>query len=82
LIILDSARKHGISDIDMLLVINNPTIAYIVRSDPEKQLLLGFDSKARALEVVTDTGANGQLFVIHANKITKKYKKLLDEVLL
>jgi hypothetical protein len=82
LTILDSARKHGISDIDMLNVINNPTVAFIIRSDPEKQLLLGFDSKARALEIVTDTGADGQLFVIHADKITKKYRNLLDEVLL
>ena len=66
----------------MLNVINNPTVAYIIRSDPEKLLLLGFDSKARALEIVTDTGADGQLFVIHADKITKKYRNLLDEVLL
>ena len=82
MIILDSARKHGISDIDMLKIVNDPTVAYIIRSDPEKQLLLGFDSKARALEVVTDTGADGQVYVIHADKITKKYEKLLDEVLL
>lgn len=82
MIILDSARKHGISDSDMMKVAHDPTVVYILRAEPEKNLLLGFDFKARALEVVTDTGADGQLYIIHADKITKKYEKLLEEVLL
>jgi len=82
LTILDSARKHGISDRDMLKVANDPTVAYVLRPDPEKNLMLGFDFKARALEVITDTGADGEIYIIHADKITKKYEKLLDEVLL
>ena len=81
MIILDSARKHGISDDDMLKVISDPTVAYIIRPEPEKQLLLGFDLKARAVEVITDTGADGQVFVIHADKITKQYETLLMEAL-
>ena len=81
MIILDSARKHGISDEDMLKVIIDPTVVYSIRPEPEKQLLLGFDSKARALEIVTDTGTDGQVYVIHADKITKQYEKLLEEVL-
>ena len=80
MIILNSARKHGLSDDDILKVISDPTVAYIIRPEPEKQLLLGFDSKARALEVFTDTGVNGQVYVIHADKITKQYEKLLEEV--
>ena len=81
MVILDSARKHGISDDDMLKVAKQPKIVYIIRPEPEKNLLLGFDSKARALEVVTDTMADGQLCIIHADKITKKYEKLLEEML-
>ena len=81
MIILDSARKHGISDDDMLKVICDPTVVYAIRPEPEKLLLLGFDSSARALEVITDTGADGQVYVIHADKITKQYEKLLEEVL-
>jgi hypothetical protein len=65
----------------MLKVISDPTAAYTIRSEPEKQLLLGFDSKARALEIITDTAADGQVYVIHADKITKQYEKLLEEVL-
>jgi len=81
LIILDSARKHGISDDDMLKVISDPTVAYVIRSEPEKQLFLGFDLKARALEVITDTAVDGQVYVVHADKITKQFEKLLEEVL-
>ena len=81
MIILDSARKHGISDIDMLSVIAEPYVVAELRSEPEKNLFLGFDSKANAIEVITDTGTDGELFVIHANKMTKQYEKLLEEVL-
>jgi len=81
LIILDSARKHGISDDDTLKVINDPTVSYLINSETDKRLLLGFDTKARAIEVITDTGTDGQVFVIHADKITKQYEKLLEEVL-
>ena len=78
--ILNSAQKHGISDTDMLSVIADPYVVAELRSEPEKNLFLGFDSKANAIEVITDTGADGELFVIHADKITKQYEKLLEEV--
>ena len=81
MVILDSARKHGISDDDMLKVINDPIVSFLINTETEKRLLLGFDLKARAIEVITDTGMDGQVFVIHADKITKQYNKLLEEVL-
>jgi hypothetical protein len=81
LIILNSARKHAISDIDIIEVIADPYVVLYLRDEPEKLLFLGFDSKARAIEVITDTGADGQVFVIHADKITKQYEKILEEVI-
>jgi len=81
MIILDSARKHGIADIDMLAVVADPYVIAELRDEPEKLLFLGFDSNARAIEVITDTGASGQIFVIHADKITRENEKLLEEVL-
>jgi len=81
LVILSSARKHGISDVNMLEIVSDPYVVLQLRSEPEKLLFLGFDAKARALEVITDTGANGQLFIIHADKITKQYKKFLEEAI-
>ena len=77
--ILESARKHGISDMDMIEVASDPYVAYRLRSEPLKLLLIGFDSSARAIEVITDTGADGQVFIIHADKITKQNEKLLME---
>ncbi|GHV09679.1 hypothetical protein AGMMS50229_20220 [Campylobacterota bacterium] len=52
-----------------------------IRAEAKKLLFLGFDSKARALEVITDTGKSGEVFVIHANLITSANEKLLEEVL-
>ena len=75
MIILNSARKHNISDVDILEVVSSPHIVLQLRSEPEKLLFLGFDSKARAIEVITDTGADGLIFVIHADKVTKQYQK-------
>ena len=81
MIILDSARKHEISEADIKAVINKPKVIAELRDDPEKLLFLGFDSKAKAVEVITDTGTNGQVYIIHANRITKTYEKLLEELL-
>ena len=81
MIILNSARKHGISDDDMIDVIDDPYIIKEMRSDPIKMMFLGFDSKARAIEVITDTGADGQVYVIHADFITRQNEKLLEEVM-
>ena len=80
MIILNSARKHGILDDDMIDVVDDPYIIKEMRSDPVKLMFLGFDSKARAIEVITDTGADGQVYVIHADLITKQNEKLLEEV--
>jgi len=47
LIILDSARKHGKLDDDMIDVIEDPYVIKEMRDDPVKMMFLGFDSKAR-----------------------------------
>jgi len=81
LIILESARKHGISDDDIIEVLDYPYVIQEMRIDPAKIMFLGFDSKARAVEVITDTGADGQVYVIHADRITKQNERVLEEVL-
>jgi len=65
----------------MLAVIADPYVIAELRNEPEKLLFLGFDSKARAVEVITDTGTSGQMFIIHADLITSSNEKLLEEVL-
>jgi hypothetical protein len=76
LIVLDSARKHGISDFDMLSIIADPYVIAELRYEPEKLLFLGFDTKARAIEVITDTGESEKIFIIHANFITKENESI------
>jgi len=65
----------------MLTVTANPYVIAELRTEPEKLLFLGFDLKANAVEVITDTGSDGEVFIIHANRITKTYEKLLEEVI-
>jgi hypothetical protein len=81
MVILNSARKHGISEEDMLTVASEALVVLQLRDEPKKLLLLGFDTKGRALEIVTDTGDDGVVFLIHADKITKSNESLLQEVL-
>jgi hypothetical protein len=80
MIILDSARKHGVSEFDMMAVIAEPYVIAELREEPEKLLFLGFDTNGRAIEVITDTGTSGQIFIIHADLITRSNEKLLEEV--
>ena len=61
----------------MLDVIEDPYVIKEMRANPVKMMFLGFDSKARAIEVITDTGADGQVYVIHADLVTKQNEKLL-----
>jgi len=82
LIILESARKHRISDEDIMFVLENTYVIKEMRITPEKLMFLGFDSKARAIEVITDSGSDGHVYVIHADLITRQNEKLLKEVLL
>ena len=81
MIILDSARKHGISDVDMLGIVYDPYIVMEIRPEPRKTLFLGFDNNARPIEVIIDTGTDGQEYIIHADKMTKQYRALLEETI-
>ena len=43
LITLSSARKYGISDVNILEVEADPYVVLQLRSEPDKLLFLGFD---------------------------------------
>ena len=50
-IIRQSARKHGISDNDILAALATPLLAGPLDDDhPQRVLTLGFDSQARVLD--------------------------------
>jgi len=61
----------------MNTILEDPYVIKEMRSNPAKLMFLGFDTQARAIEVITDTGADGQVYVIHAELITKQNEMLL-----
>lgn len=74
-----SAFKHGISEDDILFAAEN--WAYASRPDdpmPAKQLVLGFDTGGRLLELPILTFDSGHQLVIHAMKARRRYLHLLD----
>lgn len=78
-IVRPSARKHGISDEDIQTAFDNPILTGPLDDDhPQRVLTLGFDSRARVLELVTVHYDDGSAEVIHAMKARKTYLDLLD----
>jgi hypothetical protein len=79
---LESAYKHGISEIDMEFVLMFPTRIIRLREEPEKLLYLGYDMNYDILEIVTDYNLNfRQSVIIHADLITEENEKYLEGVL-
>ena len=78
--IIASARKHGISDEDILYVVSHAIEVILLDDEPEKLLYIGFDRSLRVLEVITILKVNGEEIVIHAMKATQKIIDILREV--
>ena len=75
--IAEHARKHGVSDEDMLHAIRHALRA-IDGDTPEATLYLGPDFSGRILEVVVlDDDPEEEPIVIHAMKIRAKYLPML-----
>ena len=78
--IIDSARKHGISDEDIMYVISHAIEVIEIDDEPQKLLYIGFDRSLRVLEVITVVKVNGEEIVIHAMKATQKVIDFLKEL--
>ena len=70
-VILASARKHGIANEDMLHAYRNPIRTVIQDS---VTILIGPNTHGNLIEVGVVTG-NSQLNIIHAMKARKKFLK-------
>jgi len=77
MIILDSARKHGISDRDITYVYEFPVNSLIPHDQSGVILLFGFDTLGRGLEIAYITTDEDIDIIIHAMKIRQSYKKFL-----
>ena len=79
MIVIDSARKHGISDQDIKYVYESATDFILLQQAgrPTLMLLFGHDTIGRGLEVGYITNTQGEDIIVHAMKIRPGYKVYL-----
>jgi len=75
--VAESALKHGVSADDALYAVEQFIIAYPLGDDPPRELRLGFDTRARLLELVVMTTRRGTQTIIHAMPARTQYLDLL-----
>ena len=72
-VILPSARKHGITDEDIMYVYDNPKRRIVISED--SKMLIGNDTLGRLLEICVAESDKG-IRIIHAMKARSKYRRL------
>lgn len=78
ILIIDSARRHDISDERIKACLFNIRGGKLLEEKPPKHLLAGFDNAGNALELVTiEEKERDLLVVIHAMKLQKHNEYLL-----
>ena len=79
ILILDSARKHGITDESIYSCLFNVRGDKILDDPPPKHLMAGFDHLGNALElIVIEHEERNRIVVIHAMKLQKHNYYLLE----
>ena len=74
-----SAFKHkNITEINIRHAILNWRYDDIVEDDPDRHLLIGFDSNANLLEIMYNVIDEKTVKVFHAMKCTSEHRRLLD----
>lgn len=73
-----SARRHGITDEDILHAIEHSMLVDDLGEDPDRWLVIGPDHAANLLEIVILFTSEGDELIIHAMPLRPVYRKLLD----
>jgi hypothetical protein len=73
-----SARRHGITDDDILHAIEHSLLVEDLGEDPNRWLVIGPDRAANLLEIVVLVTAEGDELIIHAMPLRAIYRKLLE----
>jgi hypothetical protein len=76
---VQSAFKHGISEACIRQAIRNWKYDDVFEDEPDKHLLIGFDSNANLLEVMYNVLDECNLKVFHAMKCRASFLPLLNE---
>lgn len=72
-----SARKHGVTDADILHAIDHALVIEDAGDDPDRWLVIGPDRAANLLEVVVLTTVEETRLVIHAMPMRSRFRRLL-----
>ncbi|MDR0464544.1 MAG: hypothetical protein LBG94_05445 [Treponema sp.] len=72
-----SAFKHSINEKDIRHAILNWEYDDVFEDDPDKHLLIGFDSNANLLEIMYNVIDEQTVRVFHAMKCTNEHRRLL-----
>lgn len=73
-----SARRHGITDEDILHAIEHSMVVDDLGEDPDRWLVIGPDHAANLLEIVVLITSEGDELIIHAMPLRPRYRKLLE----
>ncbi|GHT83377.1 hypothetical protein FACS1894125_6950 [Actinomycetota bacterium] len=79
-IIADSARKHGISDEDILHAVRHKIDWISPLEEPDKLLYIGYDIANRNLEGITVETKNGVQRIIHAMKLKPNFIRIMEGI--
>ena len=71
--ILQSATKHGLSENDILHALSQSVYDETLEGDPNKTLSIGYDGKARLLEIIFHVISDEHVVVFHAMLCRKNY---------
>lgn len=79
MIIRPSARKHGINDDDIVAAASEPVaVGPLDNENPQRELRIGFDTRARLLELVVLAWDDTIEEVIHCMRCRPQYLLLLN----
>jgi hypothetical protein len=73
-----SAFKHNITEANIRHAILNWRYDDVFEDDPDKHLLIGFDSNANLLEIMYNVIDEHTVRVFHAMKCTNAHRALLE----
>ena len=74
----EAARRHGISDTDMLHAIEHSLAVEDLGEDPDRWLVIGPDTAGNLLELVVLVTSEGDETIIHCMPLRPVYRRLLD----
>jgi hypothetical protein len=75
-----SAFKHGITEENIRYAFAHPIVDFPVGGEEEKNLLIGFDLNANALEILYNVVGEQRINVFHAMKCRKTGRRSFAKV--